>query len=125
MHKTRTALGVLGGVGLFAWPALSFIAWLFHDWKPGGTQGGLSAFQGWYCALSLFAVSAYYVAVAAAEWSRRLFIFGVALHAALFIAIVILISSTDGGFLIAPVIFVGPVVWMVYATRIRESKSAA
>src|SRR5205823_7875008 len=125
MKKIRTALGVLGGIGVFAWPALSFVAWLFHDWKPGGAQGGLSVFQGWYCALCLVAVSAYYVAVAAVEWCRRFFIVGLALHAALLMAVVMLISSTDGGFLIAPVICIGPVVWMVYAIRIGESKSAA
>ncbi len=125
MKKIRTALGVLGGIGVFAWPALSFIAWLFHDWKPGGAQGGLSAFQGWFCALSLVAVSAYYIAVAASEWSQRLFVTGGVLHTALLISVVMLISSTDGGFLIAPVILVGPVIWLIYATRIRESKPAA
>lgn len=125
MQKIRTALGVLGGVGLLAWPALSFIVWVFHDWKPGGAQGGLSVFQGWFCALSLVAVSAYYIAVATAMWSRRLFGVGVVLHAAVFVAVVTLISSTDGGFVIVPVIFVGPILWMIYAARIRKSKVAA
>jgi hypothetical protein len=125
MKKIRTALGVLGGIGVFAWPTLGFIAWLFHDWKPGGAQGGLSAFQVWFCALSLMAVSAYYIAVAASQWSRWLFVTGAALHTALLISLVILISSTDGGFLIAPVILVGPVIWFIYAIRIRESKPAA
>lgn len=124
MKKIRTLLGVFGGIGVFAWPALSFIAWLFHDWTPGGAQGGLSAFQGWFCFLSLVAVSAYYIAVAASEWSQRLFFTGAALHIALLISVV-MFSTTDGGLLVAPVILVGPVVWFIYALRIRESKSAA
>ena len=124
MKKVRTALGVLGGIGLFAWPALSFIAWFFHDWKPGGAHGGLSAFQGWFCVLSLVAVSAYYIAVAASEWSQRLFIVGGVLHTAVLVSVVMLISCTNGGLLFAPVILVGPVAWLVYATRIGEAKSA-
>jgi hypothetical protein len=121
----RTALGVLGGIGLLVWPILSLIAWLFHGFKPGGAQGGLSAFQGWFCALALVAVSAYYIAVAESTWSRRMFGFGVGFHTALFIAIAILISFTDGGLLIAPVIAVGPILWMIYATQSRDSKIAA
>lgn len=104
---------------------LSFTAWVFHDWKPGGAQGGLSLFQGWLCALCLVAVSAYYVAVSAAEWSRTLFRLGVVLHVALFVAVLNLISVTDGGFVILPVTFVGPVLWMLYAKRIGESKIGA
>lgn len=125
MQKIRTALGVLGGIGLFAWPILSLLAWLFHGFKPGGAQGGLSAFQGWFCALSLVAVSGHYIAVAGVTWSRWLFGVGIALHTALFVAIVMLVSSTDGGFVIAPVIFVGPILWMIYAARTRESNIAA
>ena len=59
MPTIRTALGVFGFVGLLAWPVLSFVVWVFHDWKPGGAQGGLSLFQGWFCALCLVTVSAY------------------------------------------------------------------
>ncbi len=125
MKKLQTALGVLGGIGLFAWPTLSFVAWLFHVWQPGGAQGGLSAFQGWFCALSLVAVSAYYIAVGVSAWSRQLFIGGAVLHTALFIAVVMLLSCTDRGFLIVPVIFAGPVLWMFYAGRISESKVGA
>jgi hypothetical protein len=108
---------------MFAWPALSFVALLFHDWKPGGARGGLSAFQGWFCVLSLMAVSAYYIAVSACDWSRRMFIVGAVLHAALVVAVVMLISFTDGGFLFAPVIAVGPMIWLFYATRIGKSVS--
>ena len=125
MPTIRTALGVFGFVGLLAWTVLSFVAWVFHDWKPGGAQGGLSLFQGWFCALCLVTVSAYYVAVSAAEWSRTLFRLGVVLHVALFVAVITLISFTDGGFVILPVIFVGPVLWMLYANRIGKSKIGA
>ena len=125
MKKIRTALGVLGCIGVFVWPVLSLIAWLFHDWKAGGAQGGLSTFQGWFCALSLVAASAYYIAVAAAKWSKGLLITGGASQTALFITVAMLISSTDGGVFIAPVILAGPVIWLIYATRIRESKPAA
>jgi len=125
MPTIRTALGVFGFVGLLAWTVLSFVAWVFHDWKPGGAQGGLSLFQGWFCALCLVTVSAYYVAVSAAEWSRTLFRLGVVLHVALFVAVLTLISFTDGGFVILPVIFVGPVLWMLYANRIGKSKIGA
>ena len=100
MPTIRTALGVFGFLGLLAWPMLNFIAWVFHDWKPGGAQGGLSLFQGWF----------------------RL---GVVLHVALFVAVSTLISFTDGGFVILPVIFVGSVLWMLYANRIGKSKIAA
>jgi hypothetical protein len=121
MHKVRTALGFLGVLGLFVWPILSLLVSLFHGFKPGGPQGGLSSFQGWFCALSLVAVSGYYIAVAGGPWNRRLLRVGAALHAALLIAIFMLITSTDGGFLIAPVILVGPLLWTIYAARISES----
>ena len=85
----------------------------------------MSLFQGWFCALCLVAVSAYYIAVAGAPWSRPLFRLGVMLHAALFVAVVTLISVTDGGFVNLPLIFVGPVLWMLYAKRIGESKIGA
>ena len=88
------------------------------------SRAARKAFQGWFCALSLVAVSGYYLTVAGADWSKRLFGVGVALHTALLVAIVILVSSTDGGVLVAPVIFVGPILWMIYAARIRESKIA-
>lgn len=68
------------------------------------------------------AVSAYYIAVAAVDWSRPLFGLGAVLHATLFVAVVILISFTDAGLLILPVISVGPVLWMLYAKRIGGSK---
>jgi hypothetical protein len=125
MPTIRTALGVIGFVGLLAWPVLSFVVWVFNDWKPGGAQGGLSLCQGWFCALCLVTVSAYYVAVSAGEWSRTLFRLGVVLHVALFVAVITLISFTDGGFVILPVIFVGSVLWMLYANRIGKSKIAA
>jgi hypothetical protein len=125
MPKIRTALGVLGVIGLFAWPVMSLVVWLFHDWSPGGAEGGLSSFQGWFCALCLVAVSAYYIAVAAVDWSRPLFGLGALLHATLLVAVVILISFTDAGFLILPVISVGPVLWMLYAKRIGGSKISA
>lgn len=119
-QRIRTALGMLGVIGLFIWPMLGSAAWLFSDWQPGGAQGGLSALQGWYCVLSIVAASAYYVAVAVSEWSRWLFIVGLAFHAALLMAIVMLASFTGAGFLVAPVLFAGPVLWMVYLVRIRE-----
>lgn len=118
MKRIRKTLGMIGGIGLFAYPALSLVAWLFHDWKPGGSQGGLSMLAGWYCVVCLMVVSAYYVAVAAVEWCRRFLIVGLAIHLALFLAAVILISATDAGWLIAPMICLGPALWLVYATRI-------
>jgi len=125
MPKIRTALGVLGVIGLFVWPFIGFVVWEFHDWKPGGAEGGLSSFQGWFCALCLVAVSAYYIAVAAVDWSRPLFRLGTVLHATLFVAVAILISFTDGGFVILPVTFVGPVLWMLYVKWFGESKISA
>ena len=125
MPKIRTALGVLGFVGLFGWPVLSCVVWVLHDWKPGGAKGGLSLSQGWFCAVCLEAVSAYYIAVATVDWSRSLSRLGVVLHAALFVALATLISFTDGGLVILPVILVGPVLWMLYAKRMGESKIAA
>jgi hypothetical protein len=123
MEKIQTALGVLGGLGIFAWPALSLFLWLF-GWKPGGGEGGLSLFQGWFCALCLVAISAYYIVTAIAEWNGRLMIAGIALHAALVMAIVTLVSFTDGGILVAPIVAVGPVLWMAYAVGMKESKMA-
>ena len=125
MPKIRKALRALGFVGLLGWPVLSFVFWVLHDWKPGGAKGGPSLFQGLFCAVCLEAVSAYYIAVAAVAWSRRLSRLGAVLHAALFVAVITLISFTDGGFVILPVIFVGPVLWMLYAKRIDESNFAA
>lgn len=121
----RTALGVLGSLGLLIWPTLSFLSLLFHNWKPGGSQGGLSVYQSGFCALTLISVSAYYVWVAKTEWRAGLFGAGIVLHMALFVAIVMLASFTDGGFLIAPVISIGPVLWMAYVALIRKPNIGA
>jgi hypothetical protein len=125
MHTARTILKIVGGVGFWLWPFLCSLAWLFRDFKPGGAQGGLSSFQGWLCFLAPTVAFIYYLCAADMKWSRRLFVVGVIIQVALLIAIVTLVSFTDGGFLVAPLLLVGPMAWLVYAIRIRETQNAA
>lgn len=126
MRCSRIALGFVGGIGLALWLMLSLLVWFFRGWTPGGPQGGLESWQGWLCVLSPSAVFGYYCYVAAFPWSRRVFAVGLALHVALFGAVLILITYTDGGFLAMPMFAAGPVVWFPYAMKVSaKSKGGA
>lgn len=125
MRTARTILRITGSIGFWLWPFLCGLAWLFHGFKPGGAQGGLTAFQGWLCFLAPTVSFIYYLCVAEMRWSRRLFVIGIIVQAGMLVAVVTLSSCTDGGFLVAPLLLVGPFAWLVYAVRVRDTQNEA
>jgi hypothetical protein len=125
MRTARTILRIAGGVGFWLWPFLCGLAWLFRGFKPGGPQGGLSTFQGWLCFLAPTVAFVYYLCVAEMKWSRRLFVVGVIIQLGVLVAAITLSCFTDGGFLVAPLLLVGPVAWLIYAIRVREIQNDA
>jgi hypothetical protein len=125
MRIARIILRIVGGVGFWLWPFLCGLAWLFRGFKPGGAQGGLTAFQGWLCFLAPTVAFTYYLCVAEMRWTRRLFIVGMIVQAGMLVTVITLSSRTDGGFLVAPLLLVGPMAWLFYAVRVRETHNAA
>jgi len=124
MRTLRNILSVIGGICFWLWPFLCGLAWLFRGFKPGGAQGGLTAFQGWACFLTPTVAFIYYLCVAEMRWSRRLLVIGIIVQAGMLVAVFILFSYTDGGFLVAPLLLVGPIAWLVYAFRVQETENA-
>jgi len=119
-------LGAFGLMGLPTWSLLSAFVWLFRGFKAGGQQGGLNAVEGWICALIPALTFAYYFLVSAAVWNSRWYVSGLILNGLYLFAVTTLVFSTDGGFLVAPVMLVGPVLWFLHALRMqRQSASAA
>jgi hypothetical protein len=102
MPPARTILCIVGGVGFWLWPFLCGLVWLVRDFKPGGAQGGLSTFQGWLCFLAPTVAFIYHLCIAEMKWSRLQFVIGVIIQAGALIAVIVLSSYTDGGFLVAP-----------------------
>jgi hypothetical protein len=125
MRTARTILRIVGGVGFLLWPFLCGLAWLFRGFKPGGAQGGLTAFQGWLCFLAPTVAFTYYLCVAEMRWTRRLFVVGMIAQAGMLAAVITLSSCTDGGVLVAALLLVGPMAWLFYAVRVRETHNAA
>jgi hypothetical protein len=125
MRALRIMLGFVGVIGLVIGLMLSVLMWLFHGFKPGGPQGGLSAWQGWLCALAPAAAFFYYACIAAFPWTRRLFVIGGVLHLILLFAVVTLVSFTDGGFVTLPILLVGPALWIIYAIQTQDSDRVA
>jgi hypothetical protein len=125
MATARTILRIVGAIGIWAWPFLCGLAWLFHDFKPGGAQGGLTTVQGWLCALAPTVAFIYYRCVAEMRWTKRLFAVGVLAQFSLLLSVIVLVSATDGGFLVAPFLLVGPVVWVIYWRKLEDGKQVS
>jgi hypothetical protein len=125
MRILRITLGFVGVIGFAIWLILSALAWLFDGFKAGGAQGGLSTWQNWLCALAPAAAFIYYAWIAAFPWTRRIFIIGGVLHLILLLAVVTLVTFTDGGFVTLPALSVGPALWIIYAIRTQDSDRVA
>jgi hypothetical protein len=94
--------------------------WQFRGFKAGGQQGGLSAIEGWICALIPTLTFAYYLLVSAAIWNSRWCVAGLVLNGLYLFAVATLVFATDGGFLVAPVMLIGPVLWFLHAVRMQR-----
>lgn len=125
MRTARNILRIVGAVGLWLWPLLCGLAWLFRGFKPGGAQGGLTVVQGWLCVLAPTTAFIYYLYVADMSWTKRSVAAGVLVHCALLISVVVLVTATDGGFLVAPFLLVGPAAWVVVLRKLQDAKQAS
>lgn len=125
MRVLRYILGSIGLVGLALWLQLIALAALFWGFKAGGMQGGPSVAQRWFCALIPAVAFVYYFCIAAYEWSRRMLLIGIAVHLALLASVFTLVSVTDGGFIIAPGLLFGGILWIVYVLFTKQNDNAA
>jgi hypothetical protein len=125
MRTARTILGIVGSIGFWAWPLVCGLAWLFRGFKPGGPQGGLTALQGWLCALAPTVAFIYYLCVAELRWTKRLLVFGMVVQFPLILSALVLVCATDGGFLVAPFLVVGPVAWVIYWRKLEDAKQVS
>lgn len=118
LRKLRAVLNIVGGCGFVLWLALCGLGWLFRDFKPGGSVGGLSSWQSWFCTLVPAATFIYYTGIGLLYWSKHLFLIGVLLHLLLLGTITLLAAFTDGGFILIPVLLIGPILWIVFSVEI-------
>jgi len=125
MRRAQNILRIVGAVGLWFWPLLCGLAWLFRGFKPGGAQGGLTLAQGWLCVLAPTVAFIYYLCVAEMRWTKRLFAVGVLVQFPLLLSVIVLVSATDGGFLAAPFLLVGPVAWVIYWRKLEDAKQVS
>lgn len=112
-------LSTFGLMGLPTWLLLSAFVWLFRGFKAGGQQGGLSVIEGWICALIPTLTFAYYLLVSTAIWNSRWYVTGLVLNGLYLFTVATLVFATDGGFLVAPVMLIGPVLWFLHAVRMQ------
>jgi hypothetical protein len=121
MNKARTFLRLFGGIGFILWPLLYGLAWVFAR----SDRIAFSSFQAWLTFLAPFAAFIYYLYVTEMKWSRLIFVVGLIIHAGVFFALLTLMAFTDGGFLVAPLLLVGPITWLTYAARARAAQHAS
>ena len=125
MSILRYLIGFVGLIGLALWLMLIAIATFFHGFKPGGPQGGPSMIQGWFCAATPVIAFVYYYFVAGSDWTPRMLFTGIAVHIALLASVATLVFVTDGGFLVAPGLLSGALLWTVYASFTSQSRQSA
>ena len=116
-------LGAFGLMALPTWLLISAFVWLLRVFMAGGQQGGLNAAECWTCALVPALTFAYYILVSAAIWNSRWYVAGLILNGLYLFAVAILVFFTDGGFLIAPVMLVGPVLWFLHVMRMQRQST--
>ncbi len=94
----------------------------FRGWKPGGAEGGLSAF-GWFCCVAGVGFTfLYYLVVSILEWSNWLLWVGIAVHLVGALGFLCIISQSDGGFILAPVMFAGFGCWFAYLNSVPSRR---
>lgn len=125
MTTLRRILGFLGFAGGVLWFFFSMLVLMFRGFKAGGPQGGMSGLQWFLCLGAVMFGFIYYAVVSMSQWTRPLLIVGGVIHVAALIAIVSILSFSDGGFIIAPFLLIGPVVWLAYATKSSDSNRSA
>lgn len=65
-------------------------------------------------AVGPMSASIYYAVLGAYEWTVKLLRAGIAVHIGLLIAVVVMFTKTDGGFLIAPFFIGTGVLWAMH-----------
>ena len=121
MSILRYLIGFVGLTGLALWLLLIAITTFFHGFTPGGPQGGPSMIHG-FVAIPPVVTFVYYYFVAGSDWTRRMLFTGIAIHIALIASVAVLFSATDGGFLVAPGLLFGALLWTIYASFTSQPK---
>jgi hypothetical protein len=108
-------IGIIGGL---LWLVFSFLVLLFHGFKAGGAQGGMSRGEWALCNASVLVTFIHYAVVSDSVWSRRLLVVGIAIHLVWFVAVVCIVTLSGGGVLLTPLFFAGLACWIAYAATV-------
>jgi hypothetical protein len=115
IRRLRVALAGIGIVGGLLWLVFGYLLLLFHGFKAGGPQGGMSQ-EAWALCIAVILITfIYYAVVSSSVWTRALLVVGVVVHALWAVAMVCIVGLSGGGFLLTPLFFAGAACWIGYA----------
>jgi len=98
---------------------------MFHDFTPGGSEGGITGWLSWFCFLVPTATFFFYGFLPQSSTRRRGFLaVGILLHICMMVVIIAVVSISGGGFVVMPLLLIGPVIWLRLVSGMDQPENA-
>jgi hypothetical protein len=113
IRRLRIALGVIGIGGGLLWFLFGCLILLVQGILPG-PQTGMSRGEWTFCIAAVLITLVYYAVVSVSIWSRGLLFTGIALHVLWVVAVIWIVTLSDGGFILMPLLLAGAACWIAF-----------